>query len=109
MEDSFLVREHLTNKNPKSAVIIGAGYIGLEMADALVHRGLDVTLISRPSEVLTTVDPELGQLVRKELCRKGVQVLCGQEIQSINELQEGKFVFSVPKDLKRQPISCLLA
>ena len=47
MDDSFRVYDHLTNKNPKSAVIVGAGYIGLEMADALVHRGLEVTLISR--------------------------------------------------------------
>ncbi len=92
MDDSFRVYDHLTNKNPKSAVIVGAGYIGLEMADALVHRGLEVTLISRPSEVLTTVDPELGQLVRKELDRKGVRVLCGREIQTIDELQGGKLV-----------------
>ena len=90
MEDSFLVHDRLTNKNPKSAVIVGAGYIGLEMADALVHRGLEVTLISRPSEVLSSVDPELGQLVRKELERKGVRVLCGREIQSITDLQGGK-------------------
>jgi NADPH-dependent 2,4-dienoyl-CoA reductase/sulfur reductase-like enzyme len=89
MEDSFLIQDHLTKKNPKSAVIIGAGYIGLEMADALVHRGLTVTLISRPREVLTTVDPELGQLVRDELVSRGVQVVPGEEIQSIKELQNG--------------------
>ena len=89
MDDSFLVHDRL-NKNPKSAVIVGAGYIGLEMADALVRRGLEVTLISRPNEVLSTVDPELGQLVRKELDRKGVRVFCGREIQSINELRDGK-------------------
>src|SRR5271166_6849482 len=67
-------------------------FVGLEMADALVYRGLEVTLISRPSEVLSTVDPQLGQLVRKELDRKGVRVLCGREIQTIDELQGGKLV-----------------
>ena len=108
MDDSFLVHDHLTNKNPKSAVIVGAGYIGLEMADALVHRGLEVTLISRPSEVLSTVDPELGQLVRKELDRNAVRVLCGREIQSISELQDGKLCVAIRENLKRRPILCLL-
>jgi NADPH-dependent 2,4-dienoyl-CoA reductase/sulfur reductase-like enzyme len=99
MDDSFLVHDRL-NKNPKSAVIVGAGYIGLEMADALVHRGLEVTLISRPNEVLSTVDRELGQLVRKELDRKGVRVFCGREIQSINELPDGKLDVSDSKGFK---------
>ena len=99
MDDSFRVRDHL-NKNPKSAVIVGAGYIGLEMADALVHRGLEVTLISRPGEVLTTVDPELGQLVRKELDRKGVRVLSRREIQSINQLRDGKLEVGDSKGFK---------
>jgi pyruvate/2-oxoglutarate dehydrogenase complex dihydrolipoamide dehydrogenase (E3) component len=70
------------------------------MADALVHRGLNVTLISRPPEVLTTVDTELGQLVRKELGRKGVRVTCGQEMQSINELLDGKICVLGSKEFK---------
>ena len=106
MEDSFLVHDHLTNKNPKSAVIVGAGYIGLEMADALIHRGLEVTLISRPGEVLSTIDPELGQLVRKELEVNGVRVLCGREIQSITELEDGKICV---RDLKGLETSADLA
>ena len=100
MDDSFLVHDHLTNRNPKSAVIVGAGYIGLEMADALVDRGVEVTLISRPSEVLSTIDPELGQLVRKELDRKGMRVLCGREIQSITELQDRKICVRDSKGFK---------
>jgi NADPH-dependent 2,4-dienoyl-CoA reductase/sulfur reductase-like enzyme len=90
----------LACKKPKSAVIVGAGYIGPEMVDALVHRGLEVTLISRPSEVLTTVDPALGQFVRKELERRGVRVLCGQEIQSINEPLDGKLCVRGSNNLK---------
>lgn len=63
MENSFEVHDHLTNENPQSALIVGAGYIGLEMADALNHRGLKVTLASRPKTVLPTVEPEFGRLV----------------------------------------------
>lgn len=90
MDDSFVVHDHLTRKKPRSAVIIGAGYIGLEMADALTHRGLSVTLVSRPGEVMPTVDPELGHLVRQELERNGVRVFCGQEVHSIERLTDGK-------------------
>jgi NADPH-dependent 2,4-dienoyl-CoA reductase/sulfur reductase-like enzyme len=58
MDDSFLLNERL--RTACSAVIIGAGYIGVEMADALTHRGITVTLVERLPSVLTTVDPEFG-------------------------------------------------
>ena len=54
------------------AVIIGAGYIGLEMADALRRRGMSVTLFQRGASPLPTIDPSLGDLLRAELLRNGV-------------------------------------
>jgi len=54
MEDNFRVSRYLTDRQPRSAVIVGSGYIGLEMADALTHRGLEVTLIGRSKTVLPT-------------------------------------------------------
>ncbi|KAB2661785.1 CoA-disulfide reductase [Brucella tritici] len=77
MNDSFAVHKHLTEREPRTAVLIGAGYIGLEMADALTQRGLEVTLLSRTETVLPTVDPALGVLVGDELRRHGVRVLTG--------------------------------
>ena len=56
-------------------MIVGAGYIGLEMAEALHARGLAVTVVEQLPEVLPTVDPELGALVRAELERHDVRVL----------------------------------
>src|SRR5271166_5352279 len=84
-------------------------FVGLEMADALVYRGLEVTLISRPSEVLSTVDPQLGQLVRKELDRKGVRVLLGREIQSITDLHDGKISVRDSKGLETSADLALVA
>ncbi len=52
---------------PATVVIVGAGYIGLEMADALTTRGLPVIQMEQLPEVLPTVDPALGALVRAEL------------------------------------------
>jgi NADPH-dependent 2,4-dienoyl-CoA reductase/sulfur reductase-like enzyme len=65
----------LDETSPASAVIIGAGYVGLEMADALVGRGLAVTQIEQLPEVLATVDAELGALVHAELAAQGIEVL----------------------------------
>ena len=64
MDDTFAVMRTLTDTTPDSAIIVGAGYIGLEMADALTVRGLAVTQIEQLPEVLPTVDPQLGTLVR---------------------------------------------
>ena len=75
MGDTFAVMRTLEESDPSSAVIVGAGYIGLEMAEALVARGLKVTQFEQLPEVLPTVDPELGSLVPLELSEHGVEVL----------------------------------
>jgi pyruvate/2-oxoglutarate dehydrogenase complex dihydrolipoamide dehydrogenase (E3) component len=82
MGDSFEVRCFLDEFKPKSA-IIGAGYVGLEMADALTHRGIQVTLASRTERVLATVDPVYGAMVEAELQRHGVEVWNRTEAESI--------------------------
>jgi NADPH-dependent 2,4-dienoyl-CoA reductase/sulfur reductase-like enzyme len=83
MGDTFAVMRTLENAAPASAVIVGAGYIGLEMADALTVRGLQVTQMEQLEEVLPTVDPQLGALVHAELAGHGVEVLTGTTVQAI--------------------------
>ena len=83
MGDTFAVMRTLEEASPASAVIIGAGYVGLEMADALVARGLAVTQIEQLPEVLATVDGELGTLVHAELAAQGVEVLTGTTARQI--------------------------
>ena len=83
MDDSFAMQHYLTEHNPKSAIIIGAGYIGMEMADALTVRGIKVTVVEYFDSVLTTVDPQFGKLVRAELERQGVVVNTGIAVEKI--------------------------
>ena len=83
MKDSFAVHEYLENTKPRRAVIVGAGYIGLEMADALTHRGIEVTVASRTRTVLATVDAEFGEAVGQELQQHGVAVSTNVEAQHI--------------------------
>ncbi|MGB6455998.1 MAG: FAD-dependent oxidoreductase, partial [Streptosporangiaceae bacterium] len=75
MGDTFAVMRSLEETSATSAVIVGAGYVGLEMADALTSRGLQVTQIEQLPEVLATVDAGLGALVHAELAAQGVNVL----------------------------------
>jgi NADPH-dependent 2,4-dienoyl-CoA reductase/sulfur reductase-like enzyme len=89
MGDTFAVMRTLENAAPASAIIVGAGYIGLEMADALTVRGLQVTQIEQLPEVLPTVDPELGTLIHAELAARGVEVLTGTTVQAIDKAPPG--------------------
>jgi NADPH-dependent 2,4-dienoyl-CoA reductase/sulfur reductase-like enzyme len=82
MENSFRIQEHL-NRGVRSAVLVGAGYIGLEIADALAQRGMAVTLVGRSEAVLPTVDADLGRLVEKELESRGVAVHSGTEVTAL--------------------------
>ena len=84
MGDSFAVERHLTEHQPKSALIVGGGYIGMEMADALTLRGLKVTVVEHSPTVLKTVTASLGQMVGEELQRHGVTVVNEVSIQTIS-------------------------
>jgi NADPH-dependent 2,4-dienoyl-CoA reductase/sulfur reductase-like enzyme len=83
MGDTFAVMRTFETAAPASAVIVGGGYIGLEMADALTVRGLHVTQMEQLPEVLPTVDPQLGALVHAELAAHGVEVLARTTVQAI--------------------------
>ncbi len=98
MGDTFAVMESLHQRDPKTAVIIGAGYIGLEMAEALTTRGIAVTQIEALPEVLPTVDAELGALVHTELQRHGVEVLTNAAVQAIARTETGALIVTAARD-----------
>lgn len=67
------------HREVRHAVVVGGGYIGVEMAEAMLRRGLTVTLVHRTPEPMPTLDPELGLLVRRGLEKLGVEVVPGAE------------------------------
>ncbi|MFY2791292.1 FAD-dependent oxidoreductase [Rhodococcoides fascians A21d2] len=85
MGDTFEVMDSIRARDPQTAIIIGAGYIGLEMAEGLTTRGVAVTQIESLPEVLPTVDPELGALVHDELERHGVEVITAATVSAITD------------------------
>jgi len=70
---------------PTTAVVIGAGFIGLEMAENLVVQGIGVTIVEATPQVLAPLDPEMAILVRDELVAQGVGVETGVSVASVEE------------------------
>lgn len=68
---------------PRTALVIGAGFIGLEMVENLVHRGLDVTLVELAEQVLPPIDPEMAGPVAQRLIDRGVDVRLGTKVIAI--------------------------
>jgi NADPH-dependent 2,4-dienoyl-CoA reductase/sulfur reductase-like enzyme len=89
MGDTFAVMRTLEERSPTRAVIVGAGYIGLEMSEALVARGLSVTQVEQLGEVLSTVDPAIGGLARRQLVEHGVDVRTSTVVERISRTTAG--------------------
>jgi NADPH-dependent 2,4-dienoyl-CoA reductase/sulfur reductase-like enzyme len=89
MGDTFALTDTIETGRPGNALIVGGGYIGLEMAEALTARGLSVTQMEQLPEVLPTVDPELGALVHTALTEHGVDVITGAAVKRIARAPAG--------------------
>ena len=76
-------------KPVRRAVVVGGGFIGLEMAENLVHLGFDVTLIQKPDHVLSPLDPEIAVLVQGHIKRNGVHVAANDGVVGFKELDGG--------------------
>lgn len=76
-------------RRPRHAVVVGGGYIGVEMAEAMVRRGLDVTLVDLAPEPMTTLDPDMGALVREAMEGMGITVLPGTPVSGFETGPDG--------------------
>lgn len=79
------LRRALETDPPRRAVIVGAGYIGIEVAEALLRRGIDVTMIDRAEQPMITLDAPSGALVADALRSRGVELVLNAEISGIIE------------------------
>ncbi|PKQ17469.1 MAG: pyridine nucleotide-disulfide oxidoreductase [Actinobacteria bacterium HGW-Actinobacteria-8] len=87
VDDAIALTERVTDA--RSAVVLGAGFIGLETAEALRERGLDVALVELAPQVLPPLSPELARLVELELTANGVDVLTGVGASAIEPAERG--------------------
>ncbi|MDP9069339.1 MAG: FAD-dependent oxidoreductase [Actinomycetota bacterium] len=96
LDDGLAIEQFLHNEDPKRAVVVGGGYVGLEMAEALVERGLDVTLVERAPHPMLTLDEDMGGLVTDALTAIGVEVRVREGVTGF--VSDGGFVTGVATD-----------
>jgi NADPH-dependent 2,4-dienoyl-CoA reductase/sulfur reductase-like enzyme/rhodanese-related sulfurtransferase len=81
--DMDRMHAYIESDKPRSAVVVGGGFIGLEMAEALKKRGLATTVVELLPSVMATMDPEIGHQVAFVLEANGVKVLTGVKVESV--------------------------
>ena len=75
LNDGLAIKRYIDKEQPKRAVIVGGGYIGMEMCESFRKRGLEVTVIEKMDRVLGTMDREVTAIVEEKLAAKGVQLI----------------------------------
>ncbi|MGW5350809.1 FAD-dependent oxidoreductase [Streptomyces sp. NPDC004031] len=102
LDDGEAVLRGLERSGVRRAVVVGGGYIGVEMAEAMLRHGLDVTLIDRNEQPMTTLDPDMGRLVRTALEGLGVRVVSGTPVREVLTGADGR-VRAVATDAGEHP------
>ena len=106
LESGLVVSRRIDKGDIKKGVVVGGGYIGLEMAEALVRRGLEVSLIEKSSQVMGTLDDDMGALVSQALRDVGI-TLYSEESLTEFETTAGK-VTGVVTDKRRLPADIVI-
>ena len=83
--DADRIKEMVDNRNPESAVTVGGGYIGLEMAENLFIRGVKTTIVEMAKQVMMPLDPEMAALVHAHLREKGVLLELGEKVEKFEK------------------------
>ena len=84
LEDMDKISAHLDEQNPKTAVVVGGGFIGLEMVEALAKRGLKVNVVEKMPHVMSLMEPETAGFIERELLSYGVGVYTGTGVTEIH-------------------------
>ncbi len=98
VEDTFRIRNFIEQNNPKSAAIVGGGFIGLEMAENLVDMGIKVELIQRPKQVMQPLDYDMAVQLHHVLRKHGVSLKLGSSVEGFR--REGEGIITLLNDKK---------
>ncbi len=90
MKDTDNVYEFIAKNNPKKAVVVGGGFIGVEMAENLVDRGIDVSLVEMADQIMAPFDKDMAMILENHMRENGVNLYLGEGLESIEN--NGKIV-----------------
>ena len=91
VEDTLKIHEYIKAARPGSAVLVGGGYIGVETAENLREKGLDVTIVQRPKQLMNTLDYDMAALVHRKMRQRGIDLRLGRTVTGFRE-ENGKIV-----------------
>lgn len=89
VEDTYNIKNFVDECKPKSAVVVGGGFIGLEVAENLNEMGVDVTILQRPDHLLNTLDYDMATLVHSRFRKNGVKLKFGVSVQGFEKAERG--------------------
>lgn len=89
VEDTFRIKEYINTRHPKSAVLAGGGFIGLELAENLRELGMDVTIVQRPKQLMNPFDPDMASFIHSEMRRHGIRLALGYTVEGFEEKDGG--------------------
>ncbi|MCX4765642.1 FAD-dependent oxidoreductase [Streptomyces sp. NBC_01275] len=100
LDDGQALLDTLARARGKRAVVVGAGYIGVEMAEALINRGYEVTVVNRGSEPMSTLDPDMGRLVHRAMEGLGITMVNDAEVTGLLTDEDGRVRAVVAGDVE---------
>lgn len=89
VEDTFRIKEFIQKNKPRSAVLAGGGFIGLELAENLRELGMEVTIVQRPKQLMNPFDADMAALIHAEMRRHGVQLALGSTVEGFASTNRG--------------------
>ena len=89
VEDTFHIKEYIRRNQPKSAVLAGGGFIGLELAENLRELGMDVTIVQRPKQLMNPFDADMASFIHSEMRKHGVTLALGHTVEGFEEKDGG--------------------
>ena len=89
VEDTLRIKEHIDRHRPKSAILAGGGFIGLELAENLRELGMEVTIVQRPKQLMNPFDADMAAMIHGEMRRHGVRLVLGQTVEGFAEKDGG--------------------
>lgn len=89
VEDTFRIKEYINQNHPRSAVLAGGGFIGLELAENLRELGMDVTIVQRPKQLMNPFDADMASMIHSEMRKHGVKMALGYTVEGFEERNGG--------------------
>ena len=89
VEDTFRIKEYMNKNHPKSAVLAGGGFIGLELAENLRELGMDVTIVEQSKQLMNPFDPDMASMIHNEMRKHGIKLVLGYTVEGFKEKDNG--------------------